>query len=178
MNKKHHVYGGMLILALIHIIISIFHLHDSFPNPTFALAVGYFGINFPDEDMIDGSLRFHRSAITHSCIIPLLITISYLFSGFFAVIYFVMYFPLGVSTHLFLDIITNSIPSEYSSTLTSRWKYRIKKLSRGEVSGKFKGPLAAIANKNKLAWLLINGLICIVLAGVLYCRILYQMGTI
>jgi len=173
MEKKHHVYGGMFVLGLIHLVISLIHIHDAFPNPSFALAVGYFGINFPDEDIIDGRMTYHRSTLTHSCLFPLLATISYMFSGLFAVTYLVMYFPLGVATHLLIDLITNNVPDEYSSTLASRWGWRVSYLMRGKVGGRFKGPMSGLANRHKILWLLLNAIICILCGLVLYFKVLY-----
>lgn len=185
MKRSVHLIAGLFIVSLVHIGVSLLHIGDSFSNPTSGMVIGsIFGILMPDFDILaggvvsgshGGSLRYHRNIVSHSGIIPLLLSLSYLFASYWGLSYAIMYIALGTATHLLIDIIPGKVKDEYSKNIIERWKWRIHKMKEGYVGGTIKGPPVGLHSKHEQKWLIINVIICIIAAVMMYIKILYHI---
>lgn len=171
MHGKHHLTAGIVSTMVVYLFLLIHSLGDDLPNLAMAAFFGgIIGALFCDFDMIFG-IKFHRNSIMHSCFFPLVLTISYLFSTHPDMTYLLMFFCIGVASHLILDIIPASIPKEVRGNIGSRWWWRLKRIASGKVGGNIIGPPFRVGSRNEQKYLILNALICIVLAVVNYSRL-------
>jgi len=179
MNGKDHFAAGFVAFMLVHLLLSVFHLGDDFPNPTYAAFTGavLIGAFLPDIDKMPGSMKYHRNTITHSSIIPLLLSVSYGFTAAYpGLVYQLVFVCIGNATHLLLDIIPNTVPAEMreaKADIIDRWAWRIREIRAGRVGGVIKGPPFGISSQNEQKWLLGHALVCFLLAFLLYLKLLF-----
>lgn len=160
--------AGLILTIIIHVFLSIHHFGQEFPNPNMAAFFGgVVGALFCDFDMIFG-MKSHRNSIMHSCFFPLIFTVSYLFAQYPGLTYQLMFFCIGVASHLILDIIPASVPKEDRGNIGSRWWWRLGQVARGKVGGNIVGPPFGVGPRNEQKYLILNALICMVLAMVNY----------
>ena len=172
MNGKHHLYVALFFGTILYIIIGLVNLGKDFPNPFWPFLFGTLaGGGFPDWDITFGSIKRHRNTLTHSSIIQIGITASYMFTtdypGF---IFFLLFFNVASSSHLLIDIIPGKCPEQYT-TLGGRWGYRIDHIRKGIAPGN----IIKIPGKHEQKWLLTHALILFILAVVLYIKLQYAI---
>lgn len=173
MNGKHHLYVALAFGTVLYIIIGLLHLGDNFPNPFWPYFFGtILGGAFPDIDITFGGIKRHRNPVTHSGILQIGITVSYMFttdySGF---IFFLMFFFVGNASHLMIDIIPGSCPKEYT-TIGGRWGYRLNKMLKGKTTGNIIG----IPARHEQKWLLIHAGLLFLMAFLLYLKLQYGIN--
>lgn len=174
MNGRTHIYYGMLVLFLVWLGMasySMFDVNFAFPPFLAYFAGGILGCTFPDFDFIwgDGSARYHRSTWTHSSFIWVIATGFYLFSSDFGLSMVLLFVNLGITTHLWLDMIRSDVPDEFAGSRWTRWQFRWKTMGERKVGGVLKGPFATRNKKGR--FLFYNGLVCVVLATILFIKI-------
>jgi len=172
MHGKDHFVVALTFGIIFYIVIGLVNYGNDFPNPFWPFLFGTLaGGGFPDWDITFGGIKRHRNPITHSSLIQIGITASYLFTpdypGF---IFFMMFFNLGAGTHLAIDIIPSNCPKEYTS-IGSRWGYRLDKIMKGKAPGNIIG----IDAKHEQKWLLGHALILFILAFILYLKLQYAI---
>jgi hypothetical protein len=170
-GRTHAIYGTGLVFLIFTFLVWFAYGHTAYEYPSLlAFGVGaIFGTLFPDFDFIigNGSPKHHRSTLTHSAILPICVTLSYAFSPNLFARTLLMFISFGLATHLFFDLFISSVPKQFKGNIISRWGYRIASIISGKVGGSFKGYYASFANKHKILWLTINGLLCVVCGLVL-----------
>ncbi|MFX1521224.1 MAG: hypothetical protein ACFFCD_15025 [Promethearchaeota archaeon] len=153
-NKAEHKFWAALAFTI------VFLVYFFFGSPTIRIAVinasflGYLIViaasHFPDLDL-DFGIKYHRSPITHSPIIPVAVMIFYFLSSFsFSVLFLVASFFIGYSSHLFLDLIPPT-GSAFGSRVSKWFEQRLK--------GGAPGDLRGIPEKYERNWLLVSGII-------------------
>lgn len=169
MHGKHHLMAGLILTIIIHVFLSVHHFGEPFPNPNMAAFFGgVVGALFCDFDLIFG-LKFHRNSLMHSSFFPFIFTISYLFDvSYPGLTYLLLFFNIGVVSHLLLDIIPASIPKENRGNIGGRWWWRLGQVARGKVGGNIVGPPFGVGPRNEQKYLILNALICMALAMINY----------
>ncbi len=177
MNGKTHVFYGIGFVFLIYaMLVYISWTTGLFDRPDLLIMVvgGTFGALFPDFDRFFG-WENHRDTISHSSLLPLLATISFIFSPNMTSSWLLFFVNLGIGTHLIYDMFLSDIPDKYNESIFGRWGYRLVYFVDGKVGGTFKGYNHKYANQHKRKWLLTNGILCLILAGILFIKIFYQI---
>jgi hypothetical protein len=104
----------------------------------------------PDLDL-DFGIKYHRSPITHSPIIPAVVFVFYFISSFsFPVLFLVSSFFIGYGSHLFLDLIPPT---------GSAFGERVSKWFKQKLEGGAPGDIRGIPEKHERNWLKISGII-------------------
>lgn len=173
MNGKDHFFASLAFGIVFYVIIGYVNLGNDFPNPFWPFLFGTLaGGGFPDWDLVFG-IGGHRNPITHSSIIQIGITASYMFTpdypGF---IFFLIFFNIGAAVHLIIDVIPGTCKKEHDTT-GKRWGYRIDYVMKA--NGKAPGNIHWIPGKHERKWLLTNALILLALAFILYLKLQYAI---
>lgn len=165
--------AGLSATIIIHVLLFVHHFEDTIHHPLMAAFFGgVMGALFCDFDMIFG-LKFHRNSIMHSSFFPFIFTISYLFDvSYPGLTYLLMFFNIGVASHLLLDLIPGAVPKERNTGFGGRWKYRIERVLKRKVGGNIVGPPFGVGSSKEHSYLVLNALICIVLIFVNYYTLL------
>lgn len=173
MNGKDHFFTAMLFGTVLYIIIGYLNLGKDFPNPFWPYLFGTLtGGGFPDWDIMFG-IGKHRNPVSHSSILQIGITASYMFTpeyqGF---VFFLIFFNIGAMSHLIIDTIPGSCPKEYE-TVGSRWGYRLDYIMHSK--GKAPGNIHRVSDKHERKWLLGHAFILFILAFILYLKLQYAI---
>lgn len=185
MNKRDHIFAGMVITGLLHILISTIYHGDTssatnqieyiylffssggiLPHPNTAWFFGaLIGSMWADLDFTFLGTKYHRNSFFHSAMFQLIIFSFYLFDGtYLGLTYMFVHFFIASSTHLFLDLVPTSIPDEFSRNIWTRWKFRIGRMKKGYIGNTIKAPPVSVtSHKKQRTWLLVNGAICLLL---------------
>jgi hypothetical protein len=172
MHRRDHVFVAMFFGTILYAYIGFINYGKEFPNPFWPYLLGtLIGGMWPDFDILFGGIKNHRNPIWHSGLVHIGIGVSYMFTpdypGF---IFFLIFFCVGTSTHLFIDIIPGDCPKEYTS-VGGRWGYRLDQLMKGKVHGNIK----RIPEKHERKWLLWNAFFVFLMAVILYFKLQYAI---
>lgn len=185
MNKKDHIFAGMIITGLLHTLISVIYHGDtssatndieyiylffsdggSLPHPNTAWLFGaLLGSVWADLDFTFFGRTGHRNSFFHSAMFQIIIFSFYLFDeSYLGLTYLFVHFFIASSTHLFLDLVPTTIPDEFSGNIWKRWGFRISRVKKGYVGNTIKKPpISVTSHRKQRTWLIVNGLICFIL---------------
>ena len=150
MNRfEHKLYATLIFILLYWFFVNSYsELRLAFWPSLFMVILGS---HFPDFDL-DFGIRFHRSPITHSPLIPGIIFIGYLFSSTPVWILEIMaWFIIGYSTHLFFDL----APSGWGLL-----GFVISAFNPAESPG----DIRQIAESLEKPFLILGGIVCVLMA--------------
>ena len=194
MNRRDHIFAGLIITGLLHTLISaIYHVDtssatdiiqyirlvirgdSSVPHPSDAWFFGaLFGAMWADMDFVFLGTKNHRNSFFHSSMLQIMIFAYYLFNGsYVGLMYFYVHFFIASSTHLFLDLVPTSIPDEFSRSIWTRWEYRVGRMKKGYVGSTIKSPPVSVTkHKHQRTWFLGNGFICLILGLIMLVQLI------
>ncbi|MHA1238563.1 MAG: hypothetical protein ACTSSJ_04895 [Candidatus Odinarchaeia archaeon] len=149
-NRAEHLLWGSFIFAIYYLIFDFFLKLLYIPLWVGAI-IGFTGAYFPDFDLELG-VRFHRSPISHSAIIPVMFFATYLYFTLTAtmeavVLNLLAVFFLTYSTHLFADL----LPSKRG--FLKRFQTILSTSTPGDIRG--------VPEKLEKPWLIVSGAICL-----------------
>ena len=149
-SMEHKIWAGTIFTLYYFLLEHQLNIFQIPFWPAFFMAI--LGAHFPDFDL-DFGVRYHRSPITHSALIPTIIFLYYLyFRPEDLVLILLSVFFLGYSSHLILDI----FPSKASLLK------RISSIFKNYVPGNVKG----IPKRYEKKFLVVSGIICFLYASV------------
>lgn len=175
MNGRTHAIYGIGLVFLVYLFIVLFWFKNQtfdFPSLLAFGVGGTFGALFPDFDLFFG-IGNHRNTLTHSSLVPILVTFSYGFTDDEFARTLLMFICFGMATHLSFDLFISDVPEEHKSNIVKRWSYRMSAFLSGKVGGKFKGSGSDWANKHKRGYLLLHSVFCI-FCGILLAFAIYN----
>jgi len=154
MNRFEHKFWACIAFTIVFLVYFFFGTGAIRLAAINASVLGYLVViaasHAPDVDL-DFGIKYHRSPITHSPLIPAVLFVFYFLTSFeFGVLFLLAAFFIGYSSHLFLDLIPPT-GSAFGSRVSKWFEQRLK--------GGAPGDLRGIPEKYERNWLKVSGII-------------------